>query len=370
MKNKKTVKDIISDNLIISVALIVALVSVAFVPIDSKYISYYDTKTLISLICVLTLVSAFKNINIFYIIAKKIVYYFKDIKYCILAIVCITFIGSMVIANDMALITFLPLGYIILKTTKKEKYMAFTFIMQNIAANLGGMLTPFGNPQNLFLYNKFKIPNLIFIKIMAPPFIISIILIIIFCLIFVKKESIKLKYKKDKTNILKATIYSILFISTILIIFRIIPYRYGLIIPVIVLLIDYKAVKNTDYSLIVIFFLFFTFAGNIARVDFIKTFLSILLTKNTLLFSTMLCQFISNVPTAILLSNFTTNYKDLLVGVNIGGVGTLIASLASLITFREYIKHNPKKKLSYLIKFSLFNFLFLFILILFMNIIK
>ena len=125
-----------------------------------------------------------------------------------------------------------------------------------------------------------------------------------------------------------------------------------------------------DYGLLFTFVFFFIFAGNMARIDIVRDVFSSLLEKNTLLFSVASCQCISNVPSAILLSQFTDNYQDLLVGVNIGGVGTLIASLASLITFREYVKHNPKKVGYYIVMFSLFNFAFLFILTGFMSLIK
>ena len=221
----------LKKNVVMTVALVAALITSIIVPIDSAYAGHFDVKTLTCLFCVLAVVCALKNINFFYILARKVVICFKNARLSILVLGYITFIGSMLIANDMALLTFLPLGYFVLNSTGKHKYMAFTFIMQNIAANLGGMLTPFGNPQNLYLYTKFQIPTMEFMGIMAVPFV-----------------------------------------------------------------------------------------------------------------------------AAILLSQFTENYADLLVGVNIGGTGTLIASLASLITFNEYTKHNPGKGGYYIGLFSAFNF--------------
>ena len=169
------------NNIVMTIALLAAVITCVFVPPDSEYLDYFDFKTLSCLFCVLAVVCAFKNINFFYILAKSIVKVFKSTRYAILALIYITFIGSMLIANDMALITFLPLGYFVLTTTDNKKHMAFTFIMQNIAANLGGMLTPFGNPQNLYLYTKYNIPNGEFIRIMLLPFIISVVLITICC---------------------------------------------------------------------------------------------------------------------------------------------------------------------------------------------
>lgn len=353
----------IKKNLVMFIALLAAIITMIFIPIDQEYLGYFDYKTLTCLFCTLAIVCALKNINFFYMLAHKVVELFKNTRMSILALVYITFIGSMLIANDMALLTFLPLGYIVLTSTKKEKYMAFTFIMQNIAANLGGMLTPFGNPQNLYLYTKFNIPTLEFLQIMVIPFTLSILLITISCILFVKKEPLQIEDEKIKLEPQKTIIYLILFILSIVIVFRVIPYIIGLIIiPLCLFFMDKKALKMVDYPLLLTFVFFFIFAGNMARIDEIRNIISNLLNKNTLIFSTLSCQVISNVPSAILLSQFTTNYKDLLLGFNIGGVGTLIASLASLITFREYHKHNPNKTIYYILLFSAFNFTFLFIL--------
>lgn len=357
------IRHFISKNLVMCIAFVVAVITSVIVPVDRQYIGYFDFKTLTCLFCVLAVVCALKNIKFFYILADKIVRVFKNAKMCVLALVYITFIGSMLIANDMALLTFLPLGYFVLTAASKRKYMAFTFIMQNIAANLGGMLTPFGNPQNLYLYSKYNIPNLEFISIMALPFLFSIIIITVCCLIFVKSEPLKLKDEAMLLNKKRTALYLTLFALSIVIVFRVIPYWAGLIIiPPVLLVFDRKALKSVDYGLLFTFVFFFIFAGNMARIDIVRDLFSSLLNKNTLLVSIASCQFISNVPSAILLSQFTENYKDLLVGVNIGGVGTLISSLASLITFREYVKHNPGKTRYYIAIFLAFNFAFLIIL--------
>lgn len=353
----------IKKNIVLVIAILAAVVTSIIVPPDSEYLNYFDFKTLVCLFCVLAVVCAFKNINFFYIIALNIVRVFRSLRMSILVLVYITFIGSMLIANDMALLTFLPLGYYILVTAEKQEYMAFVFIMQNIAANLGGMLTPFGNPQNLYLYSFFNISNSEFIQIMFPPFIISIVLITVCCL-FVKNEPLLIKEQVyTPLNPKRTVAYSILFALAIAIVFRGIPYYWGLVVIFISLLIlDRKALKMVDYPLLLTFVCFFIFAGNMARMDVIRDLFSYLLSQNTLLFSICSCQVISNVPSAILLSQFTDNYADLLVGVNIGGTGTLIASLASLITFREYTKNNPKKTGYYIGLFSVFNFGFLIIL--------
>jgi len=348
---------------VMCVALLAAVITAFIVPPDKEYLGYFDFKTLTCLFCVLAVVCALKNINFFYVLSEHIVEHFKNARLCILALVYITFIGSMLIANDMALLTFLPLGYFVLSTTGKEKYMAFTFIMQNIAANLGGMLTPFGNPQNLYLYSKFNIDNLEFMGIMVFPFLLSVLLITVACIVFVKSEPLVIRDEDIHFSPRRAILYLILFLLAIAIVFRGIPYLIGLIIiPAVLLFADRKALKMVDYPLLLTFVFFFIFAGNMARIDAVREFFSLLLEKSTLLFSILSCQVISNVPSAILLSQFTENYRELLLGVNIGGVGTLISSLASLITFREYTKHNHGKGLRYLAEFSAFNFAFLGIL--------
>ena len=353
----------VRKNLVMVIAMLAAAITCFFVPPDAAYLDYFDVKTLTCLFCVLAVVCALKNIHFFYMLAKQLVRLFRNARMCILALVYITFIGSMLIANDMALLTLLPLGTFVLATTGKGKYTAFTFIMQNIAANLGGMLTPFGNPQNLYLYTKFQIPNLEFMQIMAAPFLLAIALITLCCIIFVKPEPLQLKEEKLSLPVGRSVVYMLLFALAIAIVFRGIPYYIGLIIiPAVLLFMDRKALRMVDYPLLFTFVFFFVFSGNMARIDVIRQGFSYLLEKSTLLFSVASCQVISNVPSAILLSQFTDNYRELLLGVNIGGVGTLIASLASLITFREYTKQQKGKTGYYILLFSAFNFAFLIIL--------
>lgn len=352
-----------SKNFVLVIAASLAIVSCFIVKPDAKYLEYFDLKTLTCLFCTLAVICALKNIRFFTITAKKIVALTGNTRTLAIALVYITFIGSMFLANDMALLTFLPLGYISLSSTKKEKYMAPIFIIQNIAANLGGMLTPFGNPQNLYIYTKFNIPTLEFMGIMALPFILSIVLFTAGCF-FIPKEELAINSEdEDKVDPKRTVFYLVLFAMTILMVFRVIPYYVCLpIIFVSIFLADRSALAKVDYPLLLTFVSFFLLAGNISRIEAVNLFFSSLLEKNTLLTSILSCQVISNVPSAILLSEFTTNYKELLLGVNIGGVGTLISSLASLITFREYTSHVKGKTAEYLGLFTALNFGFLIIL--------
>ncbi len=362
---------ILKQNTVLIVAFFAALLSSFIVPPDEKYLSYLDFRTLTCLFCTLAVICGLRNVKFFTVVARKLVSLAGSTRKTVIALLMITFIGSMLIANDMALITFLPLGYIALSETGNKKYLCYTFIMQNIAANLGGMVTPFGNPQNLFLYNKFNIPTGEFTLIMLPPFLLSIALILLSVFIFVKNEKVELNCADDtKLPAGKTAAYIMLFAFSLLIVFRLVPFVIGLIlIPAAMIMLDRKALKDVDYGLLFTFVFFFIFAGNMARIDAISNVLSALMEKNALIFSSLSCQFISNVPSAILLSEFTGNYRDLLIGVNIGGTGTLIASLASLITFKQYQSVDPQGVKKYFIMFSLINFTFLGILMLFCSLI-
>ena len=353
----------IKKQTVFCIAALAAIATSIIVPPDLQYLTYFDWKTLACLFLTLAVICALRNIKFFTILARRLVLITGNLRTLFLMLITITFLGSMIIANDMALITFLPLGYFALSVTKNEKYMAYLFILQNISANLGGMLTPFGNPQNLYLYSYFNIPTGEFIKIMLPPFLLAITLLILASL-FVKPIKLAITDDfKEKLNISKTILYLILFAVSLLIVFRVIDFWLGLIIiPIVLLIVDKESLKMVDYPLLGTFFLFFIFAGNLARIDAINLFVSSLLQKNTLLVSILSCQGISNVPSAILLSQFTTNYKALLLGVNIGGTGTLISSLASLITFSEYKILYPEKGKHYFYLFTLINFIFLIIM--------
>lgn len=356
--------------MVLTIAIIAMLVTCVFVPVDAEYLDYFNIRTLATLFCTLAVVSAFSHIYVFEILSRSIVVRLHNLRNAIFGLVFITFFGSMLLANDMALLTFLPLGYFVLKSTGQEKYMAFTFIMQNIAANLGGMVTPFGNPQNLYLYSYFNISTVEFVQIMLPPFMAATLLIIAVCL-FIKPVELELKNDCEyKLDVRRTIIYSVLFIFSLLIVFRLVNCIAGTVAIIAALLIlDRKALKEVNYPLLLTFCAFFVFSGNLARIPAVNEFFSELLPINPLLFGILSCQFISNVPSAVLLSHFTTDYASLLVAVNLGGLGTLIASLASLISFTEYKKHAPGQAKSYLIKFSVINFSFLLALALFSSII-
>lgn len=360
---RQQVVRVVKGQPVLCVAVVAMLVTCVFVPVDGKYLDYFNLQTLATLFCTLAVVSAFSHIHVFEILSKSIILKLANLRSAVIALVYITFLGSMVLANDMALLTFLPLGYFVLHKTDNKQAMAFTFIMQNIAANLGGMLTPFGNPQNLYLYAHYQIGTVEFMQIMFPSFFMATLMILAICL-FVKP--IPLALKRDEGYVLdkqRTLIYAALFVFSILIVFRVVPYAFGTAVVVLALLhFDRAALKEVNYPLLLTFCVFFVFSGNAARIPAVNELFSTLLPKNTLLFGILSCQCISNVPSAVLLSHFTMDYASLLPAVNIGGLGTPIASLASLITLTEFKKRQTEKMGKYIAMFTGINVLFLVVL--------
>ena len=349
---------------VLVIAIVLAAVSVFMVPPDGQYAGYIDYKTIGLLFCLMSVMAGYQKIGIFQWMGQTLLTKVKMSRSVSAVLVFLCFFTSMFITNDVSLLTFVPFSLIVLEMAEMEELLVPVVVLQTIAANLGSMLLPFGNPQNLYLYTKFNIANGEFVSIMALPFIISVLIITICCIIFVKPEKLELDDEKIKIKPARTIIYLILFVLSIAIVFRTIPYWIGLIIiPVALLFMDRKALKMVDYPLLFTFVFFFIFSGNMARIGAVREFISFLLEKSTLLVSVLSCQIISNVPSAILLSQFTTNYPELLIGVNIGGAGTLVASLASLITFKEFIRHNPDKIWYYIGMFSSFNFGFLILLV-------
>lgn len=359
-----TAADFAKSHVVLLVAIAAAAVTCIFVPPDAAYADYFDLDTLSCLFCTLAVVSALKERHFFEWLAGKIVSAFGNMRRVTFALVFVTYFGSMVMANDMALVTFLPLGWFVLSSCGRTKYTAFVFIMQNVAANLGGMLTPFGNPQNLYLYSYYSIGAGEFFAIMALPFAVAFLLIAAACF-FVKPEPVALETPPVQAPpVWRTLIYFVLFALSVLIVFRVFPFYVGLICVTLALLVlEPRAFLKVDYALLLTFCAFFVFSGNLSRIPAVESALGSLVALSPLLVGTASCQVISNVPSAVLLSRFTTDYRHLLIAVNIGGLGTPVSSLASLITLGEYRKHAPGNTARYLILFSLINFGFLAVLI-------
>ncbi len=365
------IKAFVKKEVVLSIAIVAMIVTFFFVPIDKEYLGYFDTKTLIALFCMLAVVAGLKKTNVFELISRALIGLFRTRRAVIYALVFGTFFFDMIVANDMSLITFLPLTFIVLHTTGNDKYLAYTFILQTIAANMGGMITPHGNPQNLYLHSYYNIPNDEFMSVLLIQSA-SIAALLVIAGLFIKNEPLELKNEeKIPVDKKRLVIYAVLFVLVILTIFRVIP-SFGVvsghmitlvIVTLTVAIVDWRRFKDIDYALLATFCVFFVFSGNIARIPAINNFFASIVEDNTLLAGILSCQFISNVPTAILLSKFTSNYRDLLVAVNIGSLGIIISSLASLITLKEFLKHQPGGFKKYMLKFTLVNTIFLCVML-------
>lgn len=350
-------------NAMLVISLLAAVVTAFFVPPDRDYLGYYDLKTLACLFCVLAVVGALRDLHIFSALSQRMVHTFSTVRGVCTALVVITMFGSMLLTNDTALLTFLPLGWFVLSSTGQEKHTALLFILQNCAANLCGMITPFGNPQNLYLFSYYGLSTKTFFSAMLPPFILSTVLILLCCLAF-PKDRLSVPEAQATVDSRRAVIYGGLFCLAVAMVLRLVPYILGLAVIVLALwLLDRHALKTVDWGLLATFAAFFTFSGNLARMEPVRVLFARLLSHGTTLISALTCQIISNVPAAILLSRFTQDARALLVGVNVGGAGTLVASLASLITFREYTRRVPNGGKQFLFLFSGISFAFLAILL-------
>lgn len=371
---------IIRQNATASIAAAAALVTMLFVPPDSAYLGYFDLNTLACLFALLAVIRALRNAGFFETIAHAVVRRFKTLRGLGCALVGVTLVCSMFATNDMALLMLLPLSTVTLASTGNERALPFTFVMQAIAANLGGMILPFGNPQNIFLNSRFGIAFPDFLATMALPFAVSVILIALCCLVGFKAAPLSSSGAPDAAASARAplpraktTLYLVLFALSLGMVFRVVPFVAGVVIVAAALLFaDRRALAHVDWGLLATFALFFVFSGNMARIPEVQGFFSMLLGQSTLVTSALASQVISNVPAAILLAPFVDGYQSLLIGVNIGGAGTLIASLASLIAFNHFraIKRGMKRPgiqaLStkrYLALFSALNFAFLAVLL-------
>ena len=326
-------------NCIFSIALVIAIVSMFFVPPDKEYIDYFEWSTLANIFLLLLVIAALSNINFFEKLARLIVKMFKNTRSIIICLIFMTYVSAIFNANDMSLLTLLPLSYVVLKYTNNLRYCAFTFIMQNIASNLGGMLVPIGNPQNLYIFSFYEMSLLEFLKIMILPTLIAFVLILTVCM-FIKKD--KLEFQDDydkKIDKRSLAILLVLFVLVLLSVLRVIPYWVSLIlVTVAMIFVDRRAFLGVDYTIPLIFFVFFIFSGNLSRIPAITNFLTRIIDKHTFFTAYFSCQVISNVPTAILLSKFTNNYAQLLISVNVASLGIIFSSLSGIIALKEYVK--------------------------------
>ena len=336
---------------------------------------YIDWHVLELLLCLMTVMAGLQKCGLFDWLGEALLKKTSKVWQLCLVLVMLCFFLSMIITNDVALITFVPFAIVTLEKCKKERLLIPVVVLQTVAANLGSMLTPIGNPQNLYLYNLSEMSLIEFILCMLPNTAVSFGLILI-ALFFVKGKGEEISLStiiynqttKERGLIDKrqTVVYLILFVLSLLVVAKIIPVELVLgIVLIVVFFLDKSVLKKVDYCLLLTFISFFIFTGNLGNIPVIRDTLQALVNGRELVVGIIASQGISNVPAALLLSGFTSDYRALLAGVNIGGLGTLIASMASLISYKILANKYNEKKGKYFQWFTIVNVIFLIILFVF-----
>lgn len=362
----ENIKIFIKNNMVFTVSAILAFISCFIHRNIREYIGYIDFKTLSLLFCLMVTVSGFRSINLFTALGNALSRKADTIRKITVFMVMLCFFSSMLITNDVALLTFVPFTIVLFNSAKEREYIGKVIILETISANLGSMLTPVGNPQNLYIYALGNMSVGKFILTMLPLSTVSLVIILILC-ITVKNKGFTVENQKEiKTDKKGLLVYGILFLLCILCVLHILSYVHLLVIVfAVIALYNRKLFMTADYILLLTFVFFFIFIGNLSNMGEVRLFLENIIDGREMIIGAFSSQFISNVPAAILLSSFTENYRELLYGVNIGGLGTLIGSMASLISYKFYsVTENANNK-KYIIEFSVYNFALLAVLLAF-----
>ncbi len=358
--SKSRIKEFFKNEIVLIISFVLALVSVFIVRPNPEYIDYIDFKTLALLLCLMAVMSGLNGLGVFSLLAGKMLRLANTTRSLTLWLCSLCFFSSMLITNDVALITFVPFSVVALKLSGREKLLIPLVTLETVAANLGSMLTPVGNPQNLYLFSAFDMEISDFFVTVLPYAALSFVLLMISAF-FIKKENITAVSQNQTKgiNTKLCVLYAVLFLIAILTVFRVIPYGITLAVSVVLILVfDRKALAKVDYSLLFTFIFLFIFIGNLGNIESVSGFLGETVKGNEVAAGIAASQVFSNVPAAILLSGFTDNIRNLLIGVNLGGLGTLIASMASLISFKLV----AKEKISsgrYILVFTAVNIVFL-----------
>lgn len=367
----KHIKHFIAKETVFCIAAVCAIATMFIIPPDKEYLHYIDFRVLCLLLCLMAVVAGLKTIGVFHWLTYQLLHRLHSGHTLGITLVLLPFFSSMFVTNDVALIIFIPFTLMLLDQLGCSRSIIPVTVFQTIAANLGSMATPVGNPQNLYLYAFYQMRIGDFFSVLLPLTAVSLIALSVTAIPLLPKQLPERTVESAGIrNVKQLLIYLALFVLCLLTVFRIVPYLLTTAITVVVLLvIDRKLLKEIDYLLLLTFVCFFTVSENLGRVDTIRSFLQQLLQKNTLLTAVTTSQVISNVPAAIVLSGFSDQWKQLLAGVNIGGLGTPIASLASLITIKFYMRWPGAKILCFLGYFTVANVIALAMLLLFMQII-
>ncbi|MHC1695253.1 MAG: SLC13 family permease [Eubacteriales bacterium] len=365
-------KGFVRSEAVLLISAAAALASAFFVPPSKDYIGYMNFHVLALLFCLMAVVAGIQKAGVLKALSLRLLRRVGHVRQLALVLVLLCFFSSMLITNDVALLTFVPFALIVLECAGLERYILPVVVLQTVAANLGSLLTPVGNPQNLYLYSYYKMTLADFMGVTLPITAVSLVLVSALCLYFPKTHvdvPIGGEHKVDGGG--RLWMYGALFVLSLLTVFGLVPYYITLAVTGAVLLVfDRGIYGHINYSLLLTFVCFFVFVGNMGRIEAVRSFISTLLEGREVVVSALLSQVISNVPAAVMLSSFTSDGKALLAGTNIGGLGTLVASLASLISFRIYCQSPHARRGRYLAVFTAVNAGLLVILLAFVTLIK
>lgn len=363
--------DFIKKETVLTIATVLAVVSAFWVHPGRQYVGYIDWRVLGILLSLMLIVAGFQSNGLFDAIGSRLLAKTKNTAQLMLVLVFLCFFSSMFITNDVALLTFVPFACTILQKCHQERLIVTAFVLQTLAANLGSMLTPVGNPQNLYLYSISGAGLGEFVGWMAPYTLVSgvLLLLVVFVLSAGKRrialETGSFLQASGASGRKKNGIYLALFVLSLLSVARVLPWELMLAVVLIVLIFTDRAVfLQVDYCLLFTFISFFIFIGNMGNIEAVRSVLQSLVAGRELAVGIGASQIISNVPATLLLADFTQDIKNLTIGVNLGGLGTLIASMASLISYKIYAHNYNKTKGRYLLWFTIANVLFLAVLVL------
>lgn len=359
------IREFCRQEAVLCIAAVCAVATMFLVPPDGAYIEYIDLRVLCLLLCLMAVVAGFQSCGAFQWLTVQMLNRGNGGRGLAVALVLLPFFSSMLVTNDVALLTFVPFTLLLLEHIECRKAIVPMLVLQTIAANLGSMATPVGNPQNLYLYAAYHLSAEEFFSAVLPLTGLSLVCLVAAALPVLPKE---LPAPELGQEILespkKLAVYGVLFVLCLLTVFRVLPYGLLTVVVVAVIaVISPRLLKDLDYGLLATFVCFFIVSGNLGRIEAVQVFLQGVLGKNALLTAALTSQVISNVPAAVLLSGFTDSWKELLQGVNIGGLGTPIASLASLITLKQYLRSKEAQPGRFLLVFTVGNVIGLVVLL-------
>ena len=364
-----SVGELVRRDPVLAVAAVLAALSCAAVPPDAGYLGYIDLRTIGMLFSLMVIMAGLTRLGVFAVACQRLLAVARSPRRLSLALTLLAFFSSMLITNDVALVTFVPLALLALRPLGSERLTCFTVVMMTVAANLGSMFTPVGNPQNLYLYSVSHLSLADFLLLMLPYTLAALVMLVLVVFAFAQvpagsPEAVSPQGTAGRISATRVVPWAVVFACALLSVARVLPFQVTVVASVAVgLAVDRGAILHVDYALLATFIAFFIFVGNMGRIEAVDALIARVVGGHELAVSVIASQVLSNVPAAILLSGFTSNWAALIVGTNLGGLGTLIASMASLISYKQVALALPRAKGRYLSLFTAWNLAFLAVLL-------